>query len=159
MACREPQSKAAREAMMLGATQAGMAFSNASVCLVHGMSRPIGAFFHVPHGLSNAMLLPAITAFSAPAALERYADCARAMGVAREGEGNQAAVSRLLDELSALNRDLEVPTPEAYGIDATRYAELLPVMASQALASGSPGNNPRVPTADEIIELYRSVYA
>jgi len=157
-ACREPQNRAAREAMMLGATQAGMAFSNASVCLVHGMSRPIGAFFHVPHGLSNAMLLPAITAFSAPAALERYADCARAMGVAREGEGNQSAVARLLDELRALNRDLEVPTPKAYGIDATRYAELLPLMASQALASGSPANNPRLPTADEIIELYRRAY-
>jgi alcohol dehydrogenase class IV len=158
-ACREPQNRSAREAMMLGATQAGMAFSNASVCLVHGMSRPIGAFFHVPHGLSNAMLLPAITAFSAPAALERYADCARAMGVAAEGEGNQSAVARLLDELRALNDDLEVPTPKAYGIDAARYEELLPVMASQALASGSPGNNPRVPTADEIIELYKRVYA
>jgi alcohol dehydrogenase class IV len=158
-ACREPQNRAAREAMMLGAMEAGMAFSNASVCLVHGMSRPIGAFFHVPHGLSNAMLLPAVTAFSAPAALERYADCARAMGVAAEGEGNQAAVARLLDELRALNQDLDVPTPKAYGIDGARYAELLPVMASQALASGSPGNNPRVPTADEIVELYRGVYA
>ena len=59
--CAEPQNRAAREAMMLAATQAGMAFSNSSVALVHGMSRPIGAFFHVPHGLSNAMLLPAIT--------------------------------------------------------------------------------------------------
>ena len=86
-ACADPQNRAAREAMMLGATTAGMAFSNASVALVHGMSRPIGAFFHVPHGLSNAMLLPEITAFSAPAALDRYADCARAMGVAEEGEG------------------------------------------------------------------------
>ena len=57
-ACAEPDNRAAREAMMLGATTAGMAFSNASVALVHGMSRPIGAFFHVPHGLSNAMLLP-----------------------------------------------------------------------------------------------------
>ena len=81
-ACAEPGNRTAREAMMLGATTAGMAFSNASVALVHGMSRPIGAFFHVPHGLSNAMLLPEITAFSAPAALDRYADCARAMGVA-----------------------------------------------------------------------------
>ncbi len=158
-ACRAPDSRAAREAMMLGATQAGMAFSNASVCLVHGMSRPIGAFFHVPHGLSNAMLLPEITAFSAPAALERYADCARAMGVAAEGEGNQAAVARLLDELRALNDDLKVPTPKAYGIDAQRYHELLPMMASQALASGSPGNNPRIPSADEIIALYERVYA
>jgi len=157
-ACTEPDNRAAREAMMLGATTAGMAFSNASVCLVHGMSRPIGAFFHVPHGLSNAMLLPEITAFSAPAALERYADCARAMGVAEEGEGSQAAVARLLDELRRLNEELKVPTPRAWGIDAERYEELLPVMASQALASGSPGNNPRVPTRDQIIDLYRRVY-
>jgi len=157
-ACAEPDNRAAREAMMLGATTAGMAFSNSSVCLVHGMSRPIGAFFHVPHGLSNAMLLPEITAFSAPAALERYADCARAMGVAEEDEGSQAAVARLLDELRALNDDLKVPTPRAWGIDADRYEELLPVMASQALGSGSPANNPRIPTSDEIIELYHRVY-
>ncbi len=157
-ACAEPGNRAAREAMMLGATTAGMAFSNASVALVHGMSRPIGAFFHVPHGLSNAMLLPEITAFSAPAALDRYADCARAMGVADEGEGSQGAVARLLDELRLLNRDLAVPTPREWGIDARRYEELLPVMASQALASGSPGNNPLVPSSDQIIELYRRVY-
>ena len=157
-ACAEPDNRAAREAMMLGATKAGMAFSNASVALVHGMSRPIGAFFHVPHGLSNAMLLPEITAFSAPAALERYADCARAMGVAEEGEGSQSAVARLLDELRRLNQDLKVPSPKAYGIDRARYDELLLVMAGQALASGSPANNPRVPTSDEIIELYRRVY-
>src|SRR5438132_10827118 len=74
-ACAEPDNRAARQAMMLGATTAGMAFSNASVCLVHGMGRPIGAFFHVPHGLSNAMLLPEITAFSVPAAPDRYACC------------------------------------------------------------------------------------
>jgi alcohol dehydrogenase class IV len=157
-ACAEPHNRAAREAMMLGATTAGMAFSNASVALVHGMSRPIGAFFHVPHGLSNAMLLPEITEFSAPAALERYADCARAMGVSEEGEGSQAAVARLLDELRRLNDDLKVPSPKAYGIDRARYDELLPVMANQALASGSPANNPRVPTSDQIIELYKRVY-
>jgi len=154
----EPDNRPAREAMMLGATTAGMAFSNSSVCLVHGMSRPIGAFFHVPHGLSNAMLLPEITAFSAPAALERYADCARAMGLAEADEGSQAAVARLLDELRRLNDDLQVPTPCGWGIDPGRYQELLPVMASQALGSGSPANNPRIPTSGEIIELYRRVY-
>jgi alcohol dehydrogenase class IV len=158
VACAAPDNRAAREAMMLGATTAGMAFSNASVALVHGMSRPIGAFFHVPHGLSNAMLLPEITAFSAPAALDRYADCARAMGVAEDGEGSQSAVARLLGELRALNAELKVPSPKAYGIDRGRYDQLLPVMASQALASGSPQNNPRVPTSDEIIDLYRRVY-
>jgi len=157
-ACAEPDNRAAREAMMLGATTAGMAFSNASVALVHGMSRPIGAFFHVPHGLSNAMLLPEVTAFSAPAAPDRYADCARAIGVADESEGNQSAVARLVDELRRLNADLQVPSPRQYGIDRARYEELLPVMASQALASGSPANNPRVPSAEEIVELYRRVY-
>src|SRR6202521_2740832 len=111
-ACAEPGNRAAREAMMLGATTAGMAFSNSSVALVHGMSRPIGAFFHVPHGLSNAMLLPAITAFSAGSALGRYADCARAMGVAGDDVGDQSAVAQLIDALSRLNTDLKVPTPK-----------------------------------------------
>lgn len=158
-ACFAPQDHAARAAMMLGATQAGLAFSNASVCLVHGMSRPIGAFFHVPHGLSNAMLLPAITAFSVPDAIARYADCARAMGVADGGEGDQAAASRLLEALAQLNRELEVPSPKAYGIDQERYLAVVETMAEQALASGSPGNNPRVPTKDEIVALYRQVWA
>lgn len=152
-------NRAAREAMMIGATQAGIAFSNSSVALVHGMSRPIGAHFHVAHGLSNAMLLPAITAFSAPAAVARYAQCARAMGVAAEGEGDEAAVERLIAALRALNADLEVPGPRAYGIDPARWSDLLPTMARQALASGSPANNPREPSAAEIEALYREVWA
>src|SRR6266404_8869213 len=123
-ACAEPDNRAAREAMMLGATTAGMAFSNASVALVHGMSRPIGAFFHVPHGLSNAMLLPEVTAFSAAAALPRYARCAVAMGLADDSEGDQAAVARLIEGLRALNAELKVPTPQAYGIDRARYLGL-----------------------------------
>jgi alcohol dehydrogenase class IV len=104
------------------------------------------------------MLLPAVTAFSADAALERYAECARAMGVAGE-EGNQSAVARLLDALRALNADLKVPTPKAYGIDEARYRGLMETMAGQALASGSPGNNPKVPSAAEIVDLYKQVYA
>ena len=68
-----------------GGHPSGMAFSNSSVALVHGMSRPIGAHFHVAHGLSNAMLFPAVTAFSVHAAPRRYADCARAYGVAADG--------------------------------------------------------------------------
>jgi alcohol dehydrogenase class IV len=158
-ATAEPDHAEAREQMMLGANQAGTAFSNASVALVHGMSRPIGAFFHVAHGLSNAMLLPAVTRFSAEAALPRYADCARAMGLCDAGIGDQAAVAHLLEELERLNRDLEVPSPKAYGIDEARYMEVAPTMAEQALASGSPNNNPRVPDAREIVALYKQVYA
>jgi alcohol dehydrogenase class IV len=157
--CAEPANHAAREAMMLAATQAGMAFSNSSVALVHGMSRPIGAFFHVPHGLSNAMLLPAITAFSAGSALGRYADCARAMGVAGDDVGDQSAVAQLVDALTELNKNLKVPTPKAYGIGEGKYTSLIDTMADQALASGSPNNNPRVPTKDEIVALYKQVWA
>ena len=156
--CADPDDVQAREAMMLGATQAGIAFSNSSVALVHGMSRPIGAHFHVPHGLSNAMLLPAITAWSAPAALHRYADCARAMQIAPETEGDQAAVARLLDELGALNVDLDVPGPAAWGIDARKWDALVPLMCEQALASGSPANNPRVPDVGEMAALYGQVW-
>lgn len=155
----DPADRAAREAMMIGATQAGIAFSNSSVALIHGMSRPIGAHFHVAHGLSNAMLLPAVTAFSAPGATARYAECARAMGVAAAGDADGAAVEGLVAALRALNADLEVPGPRAYGIDGARWTALLPVMAKQALASGSPANNPVEPTAEEIEALYRTVWA
>jgi alcohol dehydrogenase class IV len=157
-ACRAPDNPEAREQMMIGALQAGMAFSNASVALVHGMSRPIGAFFHVPHGLSNAMLLPAVTAFSAGAALHRYADCARAMNLCGGDVGDQAAVALLLDELRQLNTDLDVPTPKAYGIAKARYDDVVSIMAEQALVSGSPNNNPRIPTADEIVSIYQDIY-
>lgn len=149
----------AREAMMLGATKAGIAFSNSSVALVHGMSRPVGAHFHVPHGLSNAMLLPLVTAFSAPAATVRYAACARAMGIAVEGEGDQLSVSRLVEELTSLNRDLQVPDPRGYGIARETWQELIPLMVEQAIASGSPGNNPRVPTPHEMATLYERAWS
>ena len=143
---------------MLGATLAGVAFSNASVALVHGMSRPIGAFYHVPHGLSNAMLLPAVTEFSIPAAAQRYADCARAMGVAALDDSDAVANSKLMDELYAINAELQVPSPEQFGIDRDHFFSNLEVMAEQALASGSPGNNPRVPSSDEIIQIYRQLW-
>jgi len=157
-AYHNPKHEEARANMMLGATLAGIAFSNASVALVHGMSRPIGAFFHVPHGLSNAMLLPTITEFSIPSAEKRYAECAYAMGVSSISDNNAIACSKLVNELRALNKELSVPTPSEYGIDKDRFFELLPVMAQQALASGSPSNNPRVPSIEETIALYEQVW-
>jgi alcohol dehydrogenase class IV len=159
IAYHQPRNAAAREAMMLGAMQAGLAFSNSSVALVHGMSRPIGAHFHVPHGLSNAMLLPAVTEFGLNDALPRYAEAARAIGVATTEDADQLAGSKLLEELRALNQELGVPTPRGHGIGAAQWEGLLPLMAKQALASGSPGNNPRVPDEAQIIALYRKVYA
>lgn len=157
-AYHEPKNAAAREAMMLGATQAGLAFSNASVALVHGMSRPIGAHFHVPHGLSNAMLLPAITRFSVAAAPERYGAAARQGGFAGAHDDDAIACAKLVAGLVALNRELKVPTPGEFGIDAAAWEGKLELMAQQALGSGSPNNNPRVPDAVEIVTLYREVW-
>jgi alcohol dehydrogenase class IV len=154
----DPGDGPAREALMLAAAQAGMAFSNASVALVHGMSRPIGAHFHVAHGLSNAMLLPAITAFSTSAAPARYAACARAMDWASSTDSDDMACGKLTDALRQLNADLAVPSPETLGHDRATYFAKRDIMAQQALASGSPQNNPRVPSAEEIIALYGEVW-
>jgi alcohol dehydrogenase class IV len=155
---REPGNLQAREAMMLAATQAGIAFSNASVALVHGMSRPLGAHFHIPHGLSNAMLLPAVTAFSVHSAVDRYAECARAMGVAQAHDSDAAAVDHLVGALHRRNKELQVPSPKAWGVPEEQYFALLGTMATQALASGSPANNPRLATATEIEQLYRQAW-
>jgi alcohol dehydrogenase class IV len=158
-ACFDPQNRSAREAMMVSATQAGIAFSNSSVALVHGMSRPIGAKFHVPHGMSNAMLLPSVTEFSLPGALERYAECARMMGIASPAASASEAAERLVDGLRELSETLQVPTPEAYGISKEAWEESIPTMIRQAIASGSPANNPVIPSAEEIEELYLNLWS
>ncbi len=143
---------------MLGATLAGIAFSNASVALVHGMSRPIGAHFHVPHGMSNAMLLPTVTEYSIPAAKTRYAECARAMGVVDVSTNDDDAVAALLLELKQINQDLSVPSMSDFGIDKQAFWSNLDIMSEQALASGSPNNNPRIPNKEEVIELYKAAW-
>ena len=158
-ACNDPANRKAREAVMQGAFEAGMAFSNASVALVHGMSRPIGAHFHVPHGLSNAMLLPEITGWSISGSPHRYAAAARAMGIVSDAVSDMMAGEALVEALRERNAEIGVPSPQAFGLDSRRWDNLLPLMADQALASGSPANNPRVPTAPEIVELYRRVWA
>ena len=154
----EPRNGAAREGMAIGATQAGLAFSNSSVALVHGMSRPIGAHFHVPHGLSNAMLMPAITRFSLEGAPGRYAEAARRVGFADAGDSDALAGAKLIAGLEAWNKELKVPTPAEFGITEANWNGKMAVMAEQALASGSPNNNPRVPDASQIVSLYREVW-
>jgi alcohol dehydrogenase class IV len=154
----EPRNATAREAMMLGATEAGLAFSNSSVALVHGMSRPLGAHFHVPHGLSNAMLLPAITRYSVPGAERRYAEASRRIGFAALTDNDATAAGKLVTGLETLNKDLAVPTPREYGINESVWTGKIALMAVQAIASGSPANNPVVPTADQIVKLYKEVW-
>jgi len=119
------------------------------------MSRPIGAYFHIPHGLSNAMLLPTVIEYSLEGALERYADIARAMGEEIEGLSIEEAAGRAVVAAGKLNEDLEVPSLSQAGVDPERLTELAPTMAKDAIASGSPNNNPRVPTVEQMIELYK----
>ena len=104
------------------------------------------------------MLLPSVTAYSAPQAMDRYADCARAMGVVNQTDEDETAVQKLLDELGRLNSDLKVPSPSEFGIGNNKYFSLLETMATQALESGSPGNNPRVPSGEDIVAIYEGLW-
>jgi len=148
----------ARSKTMLGALYGGIAFSNSSVALVHGMSRPIGANFHVAHGDSNAALLDVVMEFSLIGNPSRYARLAETMGEPVDGlntlekaEAGVAAVKRLV-------RDVKIPSLKELGVEKDKLKELLPKMADEAIASGSPGNNPRQATRDEIMDLYMVAY-
>ncbi len=155
----EPGNHIAREGMMLAATLGGMAFSNSSVALVHGMSRPIGAVFHVPHGLSNAVLLPTVTRFSIKAALHRYATIARTIGCAGNAATEHAACDSLIAWLDELNAALAIPRlSQCRGVTSEIFEKSIERMSADALASGSPANNPRLASASEIIALYREAW-
>jgi len=99
-----------------------------------------------------------VTRFSLAHAEQRYADCARALGCADASTPDTEAGHLLVEALEKLNADLGVPTPSGYGIAESEWTARLPVMAEQALASGSPANNPRVPTLDEVVALYQEIY-
>lgn len=158
-AWQRPEDMEARTGMALAALHGGMAFSNSSVCLVHGMSRPLGALFHVAHGLSNAMLLPEVTAYSLTGNLTRYAEASRLLGFAKEAAPDEEAARALPEGLCEWNRKLQVPSLPTYlRAGATIFEASLPKMAQDALASGSPGNNPVVPSAAEIEALYRRIW-
>jgi alcohol dehydrogenase len=148
----------ARTNMMIGSLMAGLAFSNASVALVHGMARPIGAYFHVPHGISNAALLPTVIEFSVLGNPRRYADIAEAMGEVTAGLSVLDAAYLAAKAVKRLNEDLKVPTLKGLGVEEKKFNSVVNQMAVDAIASGSPGNNPRKPTQEEIVELYHKAY-
>jgi alcohol dehydrogenase class IV len=148
----------AREKVMLGATQAGIAFSNSSVALVHGMSRPIGAHFHIAHGVSNAALLAVVTEFSLIGNPQRYADIAKAMGEKTDGLPTLDAADLAVKAIKRLIKDIKVPSLRDLGVEEQKLLELAPTMADAAIDSGSPANNPRKPSRQEIIDLYERAY-
>ncbi|UFJ39313.1 iron-containing alcohol dehydrogenase [Brevibacillus humidisoli] len=148
----------AREQMALAAMKAGAAFSNASVCLVHGMSRPIGALFHVPHGVSNAMLLPAVLEYSKDACTSRLAEIARRIDRRLGDDPDVEAAEETVKQVKLLCADLQIPNMKNWGIDRNRLDQVVAKMVADAIASGSPANNPKVPTETEIAELYGICY-
>lgn len=149
----------ARTDMMIGASIAGMAFSNSSVALVHGMSRPIGAYFHIHHGLSNAVLLLDVMEFSVVGAPHRFADIAEAMGEQIDGLSLMKQADAAIAAVERLVNDIDMPRLGEIGIDADKFEKVVEQMAVDAIASGSPANNPRQASQEEIIALYRKCFA
>ncbi|MFJ8529038.1 iron-containing alcohol dehydrogenase [Bacillus sp. NPDC094106] len=155
IAYEDGENMEAREVMMIASLQAGIAFSNASVALVHGMSRPIGALFHVPHGISNAMLLPAVLDFTKVCSVKRLADIGRHINPELHSLSDEEMANHTIVEINRLCSNLHIPNLKEYGIDQIEFENALPKMAKDALASGSPSNNPRIPSYHEVKKLYR----
>ena len=151
----QPDDLEARSNMLIGALQAGLAFANSSVALVHGMARPIGAYFHIAHGISNAILLPTVIEFSVLGNPRRYAEIAEAMGEQTKGLNTNMAAKKTVEAVKRLNADLQIPTLRGMKIDEAKFEAVIGKMATDAIASGSPGNNPRIATPEEIVALYR----
>ncbi|MDQ2052688.1 iron-containing alcohol dehydrogenase [Natronolimnohabitans sp. A-GB9] len=151
----------ARTEMMIGQLQAGQAFTNSSVALVHGMARPLGAQLHIPHGLANALILPYVMEFSAMAAPEKYAEIARLFDVASETDADRVAAKKASDAVLELCTDVNLSSYlDEFGEvpDRETYLDIVPKMAQDAVESGSPDNNPRKPTKAEIEDLFVTIY-
>ena len=148
----------AREEMSVAALEAGICINNSSVTIVHGMSRPIGALFHVPHGLSNAMLLKECLDFAKSGAIKRFADLAHATGAALQDDTDDAAAARFIYQIGVILTVCEVPTLREYGVDRADYEAAIEKMAADAIASGSPGNTGRPVSREDCIAIYQRIY-
>ncbi len=152
------QNVEARMQMSVAALEAGIAFTNASVTIVHGMSRPIGALFHIAHGVSNAILLPACMEFAIKENTDRFATIGRIMGVADENTPDEEAAQAFVKEVTRFCKEVGIPTLAELGVAKEDFFAQLDKMASDALESGSPQNTMRIPTKEDLIEIYKKLY-
>jgi alcohol dehydrogenase class IV len=151
----------ARTEMMIAQFKAGKAFGNSSVALVHGMARPLGAQLHIPHGLANGLILPYVVEFNHAAAPEKYAEVARLLGVADERDGPRQAAAAASEGVEGLCEAISlVDYLDDFGDvpDRETYLDAVPKMTQDAFDSGSPDNNPRKPTREELEALFVRVY-
>lgn len=148
----------AREEMAAAALEAGICINNSSVTIVHGMSRPIGALFHVPHGLSNAMLLEKCLEFALPGCYERFGTLGRAIGAAAPDSSDREASEALLEAIRVLCHTCRVPTLEKYGILKTGFLAAVEKMSADAIASGSPANTRCNVTVLDCAAIYQRLW-
>lgn len=148
----------AREQMAIAALEAGIAFNNSSVTVVHGMSRPIGALFHVPHGISNAMLLGECLAFARDGAEAKFAELGRAIHVAGETCTDTEASRKFLNAVGNICRELEIPSLREYGIEKGQFFDVIDKMAHDAMESGSPQNTWKEISKEDIKRIYRELW-
>lgn len=157
-AFHEGKDEEARIQMSVAALEAGIAFNNASVTIIHGMSRPIGALFHVAHGISNAMLMKECLGFALEGAYDRFAVLARAVGAASDADSDQEAGEKFLAAVEELVRELEIPTLEEYGIGREAFFALIGKMSQDAMDSGSPQNTMRAVTKEDVTKIYERLW-
>lgn len=158
IAFRDGKNEEARVQMSVAALEAGIAFNNSSVTLIHGMSRPIGALFHVAHGLSNAMLMKECLSFALEGAYDRFADLGRAIGAADGADSAETASAKFQAAVVALTEELETPTLAEFGIDKEAFFNVIEKMAYDAMESGSPQNTQREITQADIEQMYKNLW-
>lgn len=153
-AVNEPTNAEARNGMAVAQYIAGMAFSNVGLGVVHGMAHPLGAIFDIPHGVANALLLPVIMEFNAPAALDKYVDIAKAMNVYTSGMSREEAAHAAVEAVKSLAIRVGIPQHlSELGIEE----EDLERLSEAAFADVCTPGNPREVSKEIILELYRKV--
>ena len=157
-AYEDGSDRLAREELLMAAYEAGVCINNASVTLVHGMSRPIGALFHVPHGISNAMLIVECLSYALDGCYERFAEMAKVIGAAEEEDSEEIAAKAFIAALEEICRVCEIPTLAEYGIKKEEFDAVIPKMAEDALASGSPGNTIKAVDKEALIKIYQRLW-
>lgn len=158
LAYEDGNNKKAREEMALAAFEAGVCINNASVTIVHGMSRPIGALFHVAHGVSNAILIKECLSYVLDGAYERFADIGRTINAADENDSDKEASEKFLEKLNELCKIVEIPTLKEYGIDKNEFDKVVDKMAQDAMDSGSPSNTIKEVTKEDLVKIYENLW-
>ncbi|MBQ6162448.1 MAG: lactaldehyde reductase [Prevotella sp.] len=154
IAVNEPTNPVGRNGMAVAQYVAGMAFSNVGLGVDHGMAHPLSALHDIPHGVACAMLLPTVMRFNAPAALDKYVDIAKAVGVYRDGMTKEEAAEAACDEIAALSKLVGIPE-HLTEIDVTE--DDIPALAEQAINDVCTPGNPREVTKQDIIDLYHKI--